>query len=77
MEGSVSTFGSKASVHIFTAIDLNYVPTEFKNIISYYTPITQTMVDSHYEIMRGNNSGAGLGRQPSAGYGAAADDAEK
>ena len=35
------------------------------------------MVDPYYEIIWAKNSVAGLGRHPTAGYGAAADVTEK
>ena len=60
-----------------TAIDSGHVPTEIKNIILSYPSITQIMVDSHYEILWADNSGADLGHHPTSKYSAGIYDAEK
>ena len=77
LEDDVSTFGFKASVLIVTDRDGNHAPTEVKEIIMSYPYINQVMVDSHFEILWAENSGAGLGRQPTAIYGAGLDNPEK
>ena len=53
------------------------VPTEFNNIIHSYNSITGAIIESHYEILWANKSGAGLGCISTAYYGAAPDDVEK
>ena len=73
MEDAVLKFGFKVAVMIVTARDINQAPTKFKNIISYYVSITQAMVDSRFEHIWANNSGAGLGHHPTADCGAALD----
>ena len=71
MEDSVSTFGSKAEVLILISRDVFHVPTEFNKIITSCLSISQSMVESHCEILWDNNLGAGLGRHPTADYGSA------
>ena len=74
MEDSVSTFGFKPEFLILTARDAGHALTEIKDIILPYPPITKIIVESHYEIMWVDNSGAGLGQYPTANYGAAPGD---
>ena len=51
LEDYVSTFGFKAPVKIVTAIYAAYIPTEFKNFITYYPSITPYIVELHGEIL--------------------------
>ena len=77
MEYDVSTFGFKSTVFIVTYIYGDHSPTEVKDIIMYYPSITQVMVDSHCEILWGDNSGSDLGCHPIANYAAGLDDTEE
>ena len=74
MKDAVSTFVLKSEVMIVTSRDGLHVPTEVKNVITY---VTQAMVDSHYEILWSDTSGADLGCHPTENYGAALDDPAK
>ena len=56
-----------------TAIYGGHLTTKWKNFSLFYPSITQAIVDSHYEIMRANNSGECLGRHPITYYGAEVD----
>ena len=70
MEDDVSIFGFKASVLVVTARDGHHSPTEAKGIILFYPSITQKMVESHFEILWADNSGAILERYDTGNYGA-------
>ena len=73
----MNTFGLNSSLHVVTTKDSGNVPTEFNNIIHYYTSITRAMIYSHCEKLWANNTGAGLGRLQPEDYGAEPYDAAK
>ena len=77
LEDDVSTFGFKSAVLIVTSRVAGHAPTEVKTIILSYPSITQVIVDSHYEILWADNSGANLGCHPKANYAAGLYDADK
>ena len=77
MEDALSTFGFKSAVLIVTARDSGHELTEVRNIILCYPYITQIMVDSLYEILWANNSGADLERHPTRNYASGLDYREK
>ena len=77
LEDFVAKFGFNAEVKVVTEKYSGNIPTEFKNIIHTYTSITRYMIYCHCRNLWANNSGAGLGRLPTAYYGSAPDDAEK
>ena len=76
LENAVSTFGFKAVVLIVTSIDALHVPTEVKDNILSCLYIAKFMVDSHCKILWDDNSGAGLGRHPTANHGEVLDNPE-
>ena len=73
MGDAVSKFVLKTAFQIDTERDGSHLPTEFNNVISSYPSITQTMMDSQFKLVLEDNSVVGLGRHPTADYGAAAD----
>ena len=77
MEDVVSTFGLKAENLIVMARDTIHATTEVKGIILYYPYTPQVIVDEHCEILWADNSGAGLGRHPTANHGAGLDNLTK
>ena len=77
MEDYISKFGFKAAVFIVTSRDGGHALTEVKEIILSYTSITQVMVDSYCEILRSENSGAGLGSYHTDNYGSGLDEPDK
>ena len=74
LEDAVSTFGFKSAVLIVTSIYVGHAPTEVNNTILSYPSIPQIVVDSHYEILWADNSGANLRRHPTENYASGLDD---
>ena len=52
-------------------------PTEVKDTILYYPSITKVMVDSNCESLWIDNSGVGLGINPTENYEEGLDDSQK
>ena len=77
MEDDVSTFGFKSAVLVVTARYVGRAPTEVNNTVLYYPSITQIMLDSQFEILWADNSGANLGSHPISNYAEGIDDAQK
>ena len=72
----MATFGFNSAAQVVKARELGNLPTEFNNIIQYYNCIKRSMIEFHCENLWDNNSVSGMGRLPTAYYGAAPDDAE-
>ena len=59
---------SKQQFWLWTNRDSLHAATELNEIIMFYPSITQVLVNSHYEVLWDDSSGAGLGRHPTANY---------
>ena len=64
LENAIFKFGFKAEVLMVTYIYGLHELTEVKDTMLYYPSITQVMVDSHCESLWDDNSGVGLGINP-------------
>ena len=64
LEDAIFKFGFKAEVLMVTDIYGLNEPTEVKDTILYYPSITKVMVDSNCESLWIDNSGVGLGINP-------------